>query len=129
MNLTGKITNTDGSTIPSANVYLSDKNGNIKIPTVGSSSDLNGAYTVWGVKPDDYVTVSYLGMETKTKQIKDIGSGEVVNYDVVLAPKVFDQPAFEIIEKYTPKNKNYTPHIVIGILAIFTGIAIYKSIK
>ena len=147
MNLTGKISDSK-ETLPGANIFVSDSKGKIIVPTNGSSTDIAGKYTLYGLKPEDYITVSFIGYKPITKKVSSLGSGIRVNYNFTLQPGSASLEEFEVIaykddpkETVVPisidpnimlrKKKNYKPfiYVCIGILAILTGVIVYKKMK
>lgn len=61
---------TTGETLPQANVYFSDRHGNILPSHEGTATDLNGLYEIEG--NGAYITASYVGYAKKTKPFKSI---------------------------------------------------------
>lgn len=68
MQLQGKITDKQtGETLPGANIYISDANGNVLNPPTGAQSDANGMYAFF-VPNGSYVTASFVGMKKQVVQ-------------------------------------------------------------
>ena len=131
MNLTGTIKDKN-STLPSANIYVSDKNGNPLQPLIGTSSSVvDGSYNLGNVPPMAYVTASYVGYKKNTVQIPFIVGGNTPKHDFLLAPDTAELKTFEFIEEtekpvVETKTKNYVPHIIVGSL-LLTVVAIIIS--
>lgn len=71
MIIQGKITDQNGTTIPGANIYVSDAAGNVLNPPTGTQSDANGTYKL-NIASGSYVTASFVGMKRIVKQVFDI---------------------------------------------------------
>jgi len=123
MTITGTITDKDG-TLPSANVYVSDKQGNPLQPLIGTSSSVvDGSYTLNDVPQDAYVTTSYVGLKKNTVQIN--GNAK---QDFLLVPDSAEIPAFEFVaDAFTPKKINKTlMYIGIGIGVVVLVYVLYR---
>lgn len=136
MNLTGKIK--DGKeVIIGANVYVSDKNGKIILPSNGTSSDVAGGYTLRSLKPEDYVTVSFVGYGKKTIQMKSLGSGITIHYNFDIKPASTELNEFAVVETIgnsdnsARMSKNKKALIIGGsvVLAIGIGYGLFKLLK
>jgi len=117
MTITGVISDKDG-TLPSANVYVSDKQGNPIQPLNGTSSSVvDGSYTLNDVPQGAYVTASYVGYKKNTVQI-DGNSKQ----DFLLVPDSAEISTFEFFsDAFTPEKRNKTLMyigIVIGVVVI-----------
>ena len=67
--ISGKITDKEtGEALPQANVYFSDRQGQILSDHQGSAADNNGNYTIEG--NGAYITASYVGYTKETKPFK-----------------------------------------------------------
>lgn len=132
MNLTGTIKDNNG-TLPSANIYVSDKNGSPLQPLIGTSSNvMDGTYSLNNVPPMAYVTASYVGYKKNTVQIPFIVGGNATKHDFFLEPDNAELKTFEFIEETEkpvsePKKKN-KGYIVAGVslTLIILGFAAYK---
>lgn len=136
MTLTGLIKDKSG-TLPGANIFVSDANGKALTPLRGDSSDvITGGYILENVKPEDYVTVSYVGYKKNTKKVADLGtSGNTIRYDFILQPDTAELQEFEIVEYQTQPNPTITKkdnswlmYSGIGLLAIIVGGITYKAL-
>lgn len=118
-----------------ANVFISNSNGIMVDPPVGSPTDPDGEYFFEGGKVGDFISVSYMGYKTKTKKI----NSETAPINWEIEPTTASIPEFTVVaERDEPKtqsvarkDKNYTPFIVGGIvlLALVGGYITYQSIK
>jgi hypothetical protein len=62
----GQVTDAQtGETLPGANIYVSDADGNALQPTVGVSSDSNGFFDL-DAPADSLITISYVGYSRQT---------------------------------------------------------------
>ena len=134
MNLTGIIKDNNG-TLPSANIYVSDKNGIPLQPLIGASSSIvDGSYTINNVPPMAYVTASYVGYKKNTVQIPFIVGGNSATHNFLLEPDTAELKTFEFIEEtekpvVETKTKNYVPYIIVGsILLTVVAVIISKNV-
>lgn len=121
MIVTGKITDETGEGIP-ADVYLSNSAGTINTPTVGTSADGNGNYSL-NVPADRYafgndlITADFVGT---TKQIKPLLAN--VNFNLVSNGQLS-----EVVVTANKINKpKIWPYVLVFLTITGIGIAWYK---
>ncbi len=68
MIISGNIKDINGPTIPGANIYLSDANGNMLQPVSGTATDIDGNYTL-DTKDAQYITATFVGVGRQTKSV------------------------------------------------------------
>lgn len=109
-------------TLPGANVYFSDKNGNPLPDGNGMAANANGQYSLQNPKSNHYITASFTGYSRKTKTT-DIGDW----IDFYLEPSVTNLPELEVIgnKKQVPEKQ---PENSILVYAIGGAIALAVSI-
>lgn len=142
MKLRGIILDENKNTLPGANIYVSDSQGNIKVPTKGVASDIEGKYLLDDLDKEDFITIKFIGYRPIIKRVGDLGSGLTVGYNFQMQPQAIEGEEFTIVEEkdnppvYLPPNalresKFKKPLILtgIGLTAIITGVIVYKSIK
>ncbi|NPD47501.1 carboxypeptidase-like regulatory domain-containing protein [Lentimicrobium sp. S6] len=66
--VSGNISDSSGGPLPQANVYFSDRNGNILPSHQGTASNNQGQFEFEG--NGAYITASYVGYQKETKPIK-----------------------------------------------------------
>lgn len=118
--ITGTVNQLSGG-LPGVNVFISDKDGNIKLPTKGTATDANGNYQLLATTLDKYITFSFVGYEKKTLPI----TSDKIN--VELKEQSNDLEAFEVVakrEENKPFDWKTTTAIVLLILFI-VGLIIY----
>lgn len=77
-NLSGYVKDESGSILPGAAVFL-------KGTTLGTSTDLNGAYTLQGVPAGEVeISITYLGYDTKTVKVK-VNAGGTQSFNIVMS--------------------------------------------
>lgn len=123
MKLTGKITDSNNDAIIGANVFVSDSSGKLVNPPKGTSTDVDGKYSL-DVKVGDYVTATYVGTERQTVKV----GSDKLNFKLTESK---DAALPEIlIEAERIYKKNYLGWILLGIgtITLITGvILIIKS--
>ncbi|MCX7798100.1 MAG: TonB-dependent receptor [Melioribacter sp.] len=71
--ITGKVLDTEGSPIPSANIYIAGT-------SIGTTSDINGLFEInYPYKAEDKIIISCIGYETKTVLLKDYNGFLIIN--------------------------------------------------
>ena len=140
MNITGKIYDKKNlETLPSANVYMSDKDGNLTGHRVTTYSDMDGNYKlkipmvstfgVW-LPASPYVTASFVGYGKKTLTLSNrskydfpLNSGKMLDEVVVTA---------EPIAKPVAETKNNKKTVIIASVAVLglvlIGTLIYNQL-
>jgi len=119
ISVSGIITDqTTGETLPQANVYFSDRAGQILPNHQGSVADENGFYSIEG--NGAYITASYVGYSKETKPFKR-------SLDFELRSGV-ELKEIEIISKVQKLSKNSNNLIIVAAsgLALIIGVLIYK---
>ena len=139
MNIKGRIKDSvSGEFLFGANIFISDKFGNLSNPPKASVSDPDGYFSLKGITPNigrqNYISASYIGYETKT--VKITGTSEVEIIDFSLSPKTEQIPEFQVIaEKPKPVNarmKTNNKTLIysgIALSAILIGLGMYFIIK
>lgn len=122
MKLTGKIIDSNNDAIIGANVFVSDSAGKLANPPKGTSTDVDGKYSL-DVKAGDYVTATYVGMERQTVEV--IGS----KLDFKLNESKDAALPEVLIEANRVYKKNYLNWILIGLglISLGSGIFLYKK--
>lgn len=131
-------------TLPQANVYVSDSKGKLLTPTKGTSTDFDGKFRLDDLKPSDYVSMRFVGYNTLTYKVSDLGSGVTISKEFLMQPSTAELEEFAVveyrdkpIESAEPigfgarKKRNYTPFIIGGIalVVIVGGIVTYRIAK
>lgn len=78
MQIQGKITDQNGTTIPGANIYVSDAAGNVLNPPIGTQSDTNGMYMLVAPDSAQYITASFVGMKRQVAK----ATGNIQNFEL-----------------------------------------------
>ena len=84
MNLSGKIIDSEGETLPSAHVMVSDSSGSPTSLMKGVVSGLDGDYSI-EVSPADYLTASFVGVGKKTVRASEVCKQNSCNFDFKLS--------------------------------------------
>ncbi len=107
-----------GEPVIFTNVYLQGT-------TYGSSTDVNGYFTISSIPPDDYIlTVTYLGFDTISEPVS-LKAGQILNKRLYLEASAVKLPTFEVsaekqevltetkisVIKITPKQISSIPSI------------------
>ena len=94
--VTGKVTSSEGETLPGVNIVIK---GTVK----GTTTDMNGNYSIAVPGPDAVLIFSSMGFTTQT-----IPVGNRTNIDVVLAPELKSLDEIVVIGYGTQKKKEVT---------------------
>ena len=126
MRLSGKVYGGD-ETLPLANIIVSDSSGKQTSALKGVSADIDGNYSI-DVNASDFLTVSYVGMGSKTIKVSDTCNTSC-NYDFKLSSG-HNLKEFEVIG-ITDKTKWKRIAIIGGIslVALISGIITYNYFK
>jgi len=139
MDIKGQVKDSiSGEFLFGANIFISDKFGNLSNPPKASVADPDGYYSLNNVTPNigkqNYISASYVGYETKT--VKIVGTSEMEIVDFSLSPKTEQIPEFQVVaEKPKPANArmktNNKTLIYSGIVlsALLIGLGTYLIIK
>ena len=109
--------------LPYANVYLSDAQGNITRETIGTSTNEDGKFVIKAA-PDEYITVSFVGLEKRTFKASQLPNLMKLKGGVQLKE-------FEVVARKDGKRKWMIAGLIGGgvLLVSLLGYAIYKSRK
>jgi hypothetical protein len=124
----GIIKDSSGQTLPGANIFTSDAQGNTAglnggFP-IGTSSKADGSYSL-SFPRDSYITVSYVGYQ---KQTKKFSSGNTnVNWE--LKPMAMEGKAFEIVAFKKLSGNDWMGLLSGLLLLILLAILAYKYFK
>jgi len=110
--------------LPGANVFVSDAEGKIKIPTVGTATDATGFFKLEVASADKYITASYVGYQPQTLEISKIPDLQKINFELVEG--IVGEEFVVIGEK--PVNKLWIFLLLLAILLIL-GFILTKLSK
>jgi hypothetical protein len=102
-----------GETLPQANIYFSDAQGNYTAGSEGTAADENGYYSIHGT--GDYLTASYTGYK---KQITPAAPGR---FDFALTSGIG-------LPEVVIKGKILWPRILAGLIILVFLIYLYKKL-
>jgi len=129
MNVKGKIYS-GSETLPMANVYISDSKGKITIPNKGTTSDIDGNYSI-DAEMSDYLTASYVGIGTKTVDISDVCSQNSCNFDFKIGGEGITLPEFTVMAKSGKVDWKKIALIsgisILSITVVYFGIKYFKK--
>jgi len=122
LKLTGKITDSNNDAIIGANVFVSDSTGKLVNPPKGTSTDVDGKYSL-DVKVGDYVTATFVGNERQTVKV----NGSTLDFKLTESKEAALPEV--IIEAKRIYKKNYLGWILIGLGIISLGTGIFLISK
>lgn len=115
----GKVTDETGQGLPYANVFFSDRNGQILDTNQGTTTDENGNFGIQGNAA--YITASYVGYQSQTKPFKS-------NLEFQLSAGIALNEV-EVIGTTEKPVKNNTG-LFVGIIAVaFIGLIAFLYLK
>jgi hypothetical protein len=121
MIISGKVIDKSGTTLPQANVYISDASGSITSANKGTAADNDGKYSldIGTQAADMYLTASYTGYQKSTQKIT-----ESATMDFALLPGNAASKLKEVVITATDPRKKWL-WILISIFIVSILIIIY----
>lgn len=131
----GKITDSNGSPIEFATVYVSDSKGSPVVPNRNTSTDANGNYKLVNVNESDYITARQVGLTPTTIAANKMVKVPVINplggssisvptLNITLKQNVESSlPEIEVTANKVKKNNTLRNIFIVGSLLALLGVA------